>query len=601
MSHVPNTSHSLNNPTINRPVTNTPSSVSDFVPIDIFRLIASFFDNPKDVIHLGSINLHLLTHLLPSDILWDSLLDRHFPDSYAKLKLHNNSLDSLALYKGLTNIVHNMKAGKYRLQTLSGHQGAIECVKIVDDKIISGSRDNTLKIWDLQTGKELQTLTGHTDAIFTVTVCDGKIISGSENGTLKIWDLQTGKELQTLTGHNRSIYTVTVCDGKIISGSGDHTLKIWDFNNPSLSPYSQQILEENLDILGKMTHAEFIQQPEVVKELAKKLHPDFQERLKQHAYKVQAPFCCSAAVILRVQTEVCVEALLDAIHREDDDKVSQLLHQLVWIHSKNTQIYEILWNICDKPELDRWGEYAFHQGWAPPSKKEQAVMAFKQVLKDRWGEDVPLLLADLGIVTKEEYSQQLGCTSDFLPKIGLASPADLQALLNSSDIQQIQITLEDTTEDLKQLQDSAFAKKERILTHLDALSTAAQQKSEEAKQCSVLRDENGNVYETANPWMAFQEKLSEFKAVLDMQCQTPKALLIQFSPESYAGIVKEVNALIDEFRALEREHHISRLRAYSSQWGILGKWNRLRSQGVPNLSALLQQRDAPQDIFNMGE
>jgi WD40 repeat protein len=55
----------------------------------------------------------------------------------------------------------------------------------------SGSRDRTVKVWDLERGKEIASLSGHTDAVWAVTVTpDGRrIISGSLDRTLMVWDL----------------------------------------------------------------------------------------------------------------------------------------------------------------------------------------------------------------------------------------------------------------------------------------------------------------------------------------------------------------------------------------------------------------------------
>ncbi|MEE1097710.1 MAG: hypothetical protein U0K83_05205, partial [Bacteroidales bacterium] len=56
-----------------------------------------------------------------------------------------------------------------------------------------------------------------------------KIISGSGDKTIKIWDANTGQCLQTLEGHKYSVNSVAFShDGtKIISGSVDKTIKIW--------------------------------------------------------------------------------------------------------------------------------------------------------------------------------------------------------------------------------------------------------------------------------------------------------------------------------------------------------------------------------------
>ncbi|MEH2001549.1 MAG: hypothetical protein V7L00_22875, partial [Nostoc sp.] len=120
------------------------------------------------------------------------------------------------------------------LRTLTGHNDSVEAVAIAPDgkTAVSASRDNTLKLWDLQTGKEISTLTGHNDSVEAVAITpDGKTaISGSDDNTLKLWDLQTGKEISTLTGHNDSIEAVAITpDGKTaISASRDNTLKLWD-------------------------------------------------------------------------------------------------------------------------------------------------------------------------------------------------------------------------------------------------------------------------------------------------------------------------------------------------------------------------------------
>jgi WD40 repeat protein len=60
-------------------------------------------------------------------------------------------------------------------------------------RIVSGSSDNTLKVWDAQTGQETLTLKGHYDRVLSVSFSpDGKrIVSGSYDKTLKVWDISS--------------------------------------------------------------------------------------------------------------------------------------------------------------------------------------------------------------------------------------------------------------------------------------------------------------------------------------------------------------------------------------------------------------------------
>jgi WD40 repeat protein len=126
------------------------------------------------------------------------------------------------------------QAGGRLLRTLSGHSGSVKAVAVTADgkRVISGSWDETVKVWNLETGEELFTLSGHSSYVQAVAVtADGnRVISGSWDKTVKVWNLETEKEEFTLKGHSDSVNVVTVtADGKrIISGSSDKTVKVWN-------------------------------------------------------------------------------------------------------------------------------------------------------------------------------------------------------------------------------------------------------------------------------------------------------------------------------------------------------------------------------------
>ena len=106
-------------------------------------------------------------------------------------------------------------------------------------------------MWDLNTGKLLSTLGGHTGGVYggayggvksvAISPDSTKVVSGSGgyDNTIKVWDLNTGKLLSTLKGHNDHIYSVAISpdNTKIVSGSYDNTIKVWDLNTGKLLRY----------------------------------------------------------------------------------------------------------------------------------------------------------------------------------------------------------------------------------------------------------------------------------------------------------------------------------------------------------------------------
>ena len=104
----------------------------------------------------------------------------------------------------------------------------------VSNIFASGSHDNTVRIWNADSGKEINTLEGHEDAVVSVSLSpDGnKLASGAASGdrTIKIWDIDSGKNLRTLEGHENAVWSVAFSsDGKIIaSGSHDSAVIVWD-------------------------------------------------------------------------------------------------------------------------------------------------------------------------------------------------------------------------------------------------------------------------------------------------------------------------------------------------------------------------------------
>ncbi|HKI17804.1 MAG TPA: WD40 repeat domain-containing protein, partial [Isosphaeraceae bacterium] len=120
------------------------------------------------------------------------------------------------------------------VRTLSGHGRQVRALAVTGDgRVVSGSDDGTVKLWDLNSGQEQSTLSGHGGRVRALAVTgDGRVVSGSYDGTVKVWDLNSGQEQSTLSGHGGRVRALAVTgDGRVVSGSDDGTVKVWDLNS----------------------------------------------------------------------------------------------------------------------------------------------------------------------------------------------------------------------------------------------------------------------------------------------------------------------------------------------------------------------------------
>ena len=119
------------------------------------------------------------------------------------------------------------------IATLTGHSSSVDSVAFSPDgrTLASGSFDYTIKLWDVQSQREIATLTGHSSPVTSVAFSpDGRTLASGSHDNIKLWDVQSQQQSATLTGHSHLVRSVAFSpDGRTLaSGSDDKTIKLWD-------------------------------------------------------------------------------------------------------------------------------------------------------------------------------------------------------------------------------------------------------------------------------------------------------------------------------------------------------------------------------------
>ena len=138
------------------------------------------------------------------------------------------------VYKDRFKVGSNWKYGRCSIKVLKGHSNGVMALQFIDNILATGSYDATIKIWDLDTGKEIRTLQGHTMGIRCLQFDDNKLISGSLDKTLKVWNWRTGECLSTYNGHSDGVISLHFDSNLLASGSSDHTARVWNFQDRSV-------------------------------------------------------------------------------------------------------------------------------------------------------------------------------------------------------------------------------------------------------------------------------------------------------------------------------------------------------------------------------
>ncbi|NXB75209.1 FBW1A protein, partial [Donacobius atricapilla] len=170
------------------------------------------------------------------------------------------------IIQDIETIESNWRCGRHSLQRIhcrSETSKGVYCLQYDDQKIVSGLRDNTIKVrmlhcgilmawsayavnnsvlisvtptqslvmWDVNAGEMLNTLIHHCEAVLHLRFNNGMMVTCSKDRSIAVWDMASPTDItlrRVLVGHRAAVNVVDFDDKYIVSASGDRTIKVWN-------------------------------------------------------------------------------------------------------------------------------------------------------------------------------------------------------------------------------------------------------------------------------------------------------------------------------------------------------------------------------------
>ena len=117
---------------------------------------------------------------------------------------------------------------------LPGHRSEVKVAAVSSDsKLIASASSESIKIWNSESGSCIRTLECENVLCVQFIQSNEYILAGTKEGTLRIFELATGSEVDPVAAHSGAIWSIAMRPDKkgFATGSADKTVKFWEFKN----------------------------------------------------------------------------------------------------------------------------------------------------------------------------------------------------------------------------------------------------------------------------------------------------------------------------------------------------------------------------------
>jgi WD40 repeat protein len=169
----------------------------------------------------------VLVNIFNIHFLLERKLVEHFDRVVCLLQLRDGRLVS-GSYDN-TIVIWNIDTGDSE-SLLSGHTNRVKCLlQSPDGRLLSSGWDGMVKVWDI-TSERCEITLHHGGMVLSLELLSaGRIASAGESGIVCLWNIEAGRTIGELRGHNRAVNCMSYLpDDRLVSGSDDASIMVWD-------------------------------------------------------------------------------------------------------------------------------------------------------------------------------------------------------------------------------------------------------------------------------------------------------------------------------------------------------------------------------------